>query len=171
MKKGGGHGKGTAAERKVAVMLSKWWYGQKGFLWRRPGNEVRRYEKNPHSGDIVPTAAGIMQHNVEGHQWPFHVEVKSWGKGKLKLWNLLDKQDRAPIIKIWNKATRKKRKDLKVMLVLRENAHDWLVFMHKDTWQFYFGINAASPFIVFGLMGSIVGMPWGTVSKLRSKKG
>lgn len=171
MKKGGGHAKGTAAERKVAVMLSKWWYGQKGYLWRRPGNEVRRYEKNPHSGDIVPTAEGTMQHNVEGHRWPFHVEVKSWGKGKLKVYHLLDKQSMAPIIKIWNKASIKKRKDLKVMLVLRENAHDWLVFMNRDTWQFYFGVNAVSPFIAFGLTGSVVGMPWKIVSKLRSKKG
>ena len=120
MKKGGGHGKGTAAERKVAVMLSKWWFGKKGYLWRRPGNEVRRYEKDPHSGDIVPTLASLRISGEDREQlitWPFHVEVKSWGKGKLKLWNLLDKQDKAPIIKIWNKAMRKKRKDLKVMLV------------------------------------------------------
>ncbi|KKK87678.1 hypothetical protein LCGC14_2750840 [marine sediment metagenome] len=130
MKKGGGKGKGTMAERKVAVMLSEWWFGGKGYLWRKPGNEVRNYERFPHSGDIVPTlATGFTD---EKWQWPFHVEVKSWGKGKLKLWNLLDKPDKAPIIRIWNKATRKKRKDLKVMLVLRENAHDWLVFMTRD---------------------------------------
>ncbi len=171
MRPGGGHAKGSAAEREVAVMLSKWWYGDKGYLWRRPGSEVRRYEKNPHSGDIVPTAEGIMQHNVEGYRWPFHVEVKSWKRGKLKIYNILDKPTMSPVHRIWRKAERKKRKDLKTMLVLRENTHDWLVFMYRDVWQLYFGVDAASPLIAFGPAGSIVGMLWKTVSKFRSKKG
>ena len=154
-------------------MLSVWWYGEKGYLWRRPGSEVRNYEKNAHSGDIVPTLAALIVSGERRKQliaWPFHVEVKSWGAGKLKLYHLLDKQSMAPIIKIWNKATRKKRKDLKVMLVLRENAHDWLIFMTGETMSDYFGEDDLSPHITFGLMGSVVGMPWGVISKLRSHR-
>ena len=173
MKKGGGHGKGTAAERKVAVMLSAWWFGGKGYLWRKPGNEVRNYERFPHSGDIVPTHTYRYPKKdiAKQMQWPFHAEVKSWGKGKLKLWHLLDKQSQAPIIRVWDKAVRKRRKDLDVMLVLRENHHDWLIFMTRKTWRRYFGVDTASPSICFSSNGrSIVGMPWKVVARLTRKR-
>lgn len=168
MKKGGGHAKGSAAERKVAVMLSIWWYGKKGYLWRRPGSEVRKYEKNPHSGDIVPTLASHGQYP----KWMFHVEVKSWKRGKLKIYHILDKTHQSPVLRIWKKAERKKRKDLKSMLVLRENAHDWLVFMSRSTFDFYFG-NTATTSLIFADLGpfisfhDVIGIPWKTMAKLR----
>jgi len=117
MKPGGGAKKGSAFERKMAGVLSKWWYGETGYLWRRPGPGTRFFKKDKHrhSGDIVPSVDRRAP-----KEFPFHAELKCFSKARLKL-DMLLWPDRNPIKKIWTKALEERRAGLMPMLILKAN--------------------------------------------------
>lgn len=117
MRAGGGHAKGSAFERKMARDISKWWYGNEGYLWRRPGPGTRFFKKDKHrhSGDIVPSVDRRLP-----REFPLHIELKCYAKKRLKL-DMLLWPKRNPIQKIWNKTVDECRKDLFPMLLLKAN--------------------------------------------------
>lgn len=118
MRPGGSHAKGFGHERQMARELSLWWYGEEGYLWRRSGNEARKYEKDAHTGDIVPTGS-----NPDPKGWIFHCELKFWKRGAFKLFNLIVDPDTCPVPKIWAKLMndKKARPDLIPLLIIKEN--------------------------------------------------
>jgi hypothetical protein len=115
MKPGGGSAKGSAFERKMANELSIWYYGKAGYLWRRPGNEVRKHI-SVHTGDIVPVNDTPLP-----YPWPFHVELKHYRRGGLDLYDLMERGSSSALGKIWSKAVLTRRKDLIPMVIFKEN--------------------------------------------------
>lgn len=117
MRPGGGSKKGSAFERKMAGTLSKWWFGEEGYLWRRPGPGTRFFKKDKHrhSGDIVPSVDRKLPYD-----FPFHAELKCYSKQRLKLDKLLW-PNLNPIKDIWTKAIKEKRAGLIPMLILKAN--------------------------------------------------
>ena len=125
MRKGGGAAKGGAFERKIARSLSTWWYGEEGYLWRRPGSGFRARQPMRHTGDIVPVADVPLP-----DPWPFHIEAKCWAKKRLKL-DMLLWPTKNPIRRIWVKAVNERRKDLVPMLILKANLVDPVAVMRE----------------------------------------
>lgn len=125
MRKGGGAAKGGAFERKIARSLSTWWYGEEGYLWRRPGSGYRARQPMRHTGDIVPVADVPLP-----DPWPFHIEAKCWAKKRLKL-DLLLWPAKNPVRRIWVKAVNERRKDLVPMLILKANLIDPVAVMRE----------------------------------------
>lgn len=121
MRPGGGASKGGAYERTLARQLSMWWFGDEGYLWRRPGPGSRFFNQNyRHTGDIVPVADRKFPAEKE---WIFHIEAKCWSKNRLKLDSLLWPK-KSPIIKIWRKVLEERRSDLIAVLILKANRTD-----------------------------------------------
>jgi hypothetical protein len=127
MRPGGGAKKGGSYERKLARSLSAWWYGDPGYLWRRPGSGHRVNMPHRHTGDIVP-----MSDLPAPDRWPFHVEAKCYAKKRLKL-DMALWPKRNPIGRIWRKAVAEKRKGLVPLLILKANNTDPVAVMRpKD---------------------------------------
>ena len=141
MRPGGGAAKGGKYERTLARSLSKWWYGEEGFLWRRPGSGHRANMPHRHTGDIVP-----MYDKPAPDRWPFHVEAKCYSRTRLKLDKLLW-PERNPIRRIWRKAVAERRKGLVPLLILKANNTDPVAVMREkdaDTLMGCLGIDCDS---------------------------
>ena len=153
MRPGGGHAKGSAFERKIARLLSKAYYGKEGYLWRRPGSEQRSGQPNLHTGDVVPLGNMVLP-----KPWTFHVECKAYKRDALRIYNLITDTRRSPIDKFFTKAFRTKRPDLMIVLVVKENKRNPMVFMH---WEDAYGhdLGNVKNRIVFDVkkVGTIVG--------------
>jgi hypothetical protein len=125
MRRGGAKVKGNAHERKIAKLLSIWYYGDENALIRAPSSgsvATFRMDKGMPCGDI-------MQVKFPESPFPFSCESKNYKCADLI--ELLDCNKGSILLKSWRQTINECGKDKFPLMVFTANYKSTLAFMPK----------------------------------------
>jgi hypothetical protein len=123
MRKGASKSKGNFHERKIAKMLSNWYYGEPNALIRTPSSgavATFRLDKEMPCGDIM---------QVKYYEIPFPFSVESKHYKTADLIELLNGNKSSILIKSWKQAKNECGENKKPLLVFTANYKPTLVFV------------------------------------------
>ena len=111
-----------------------------------------------HTGDIVPIADSKLP-----KPWPFHVQVKHWSRSHVKLDTLFTCNNCHPIASVWTKEDEERRRDLKLMLLIKIDRVGLLCFMRSVDMEFFDGSVTHIRLYIDGEL--IIGLDWRVVAR------